>query len=265
METNQLKIAATQMASVPGDFLKNREIISKFVEKASLQRADIIITPELSNVGYDLTILRNIGYNFQEEAKYYGKLASDYNITLLAGLLEETDGKLFNSLFVFSPQSEITTVYRKINLFPLSKESEVFQHGTGPIAITVGDFKIGLSICYDIRFPELFRAYVEENCDALIVSSAFPFPRLEHWQTLLKAHAILNQSWVIASNRVGKDVGAPFLGHSCFIDPWGQVTSTFTDKEEDILVDTIDLARVNEVRKKICAFSDRQAYFGKVN
>ncbi len=265
MENNQLKIAATQMASVPGDFMKNREIISKFVEKASLLGADIIITPELSNVGYDLTILRNIGYNFQEEISYYKELASIYKITLLAGLLEESDGTLYNSLFVFNPNGEIKTVYRKINLFPLSKESEVFQHGTKPVTITVGDFKIGLSICYDIRFPELFKAYAEEDCQALIVSSAFPFPRLEHWQTLLKAHAIMNQSWVIASNRIGKDVGAPFLGHSCFIDPWGQVTSTFTDKEEDILIDTIDLARVQEVRKKICAFSDRKEYYGKVN
>lgn len=264
MENNQLKIAVTQMVSVPGDFIKNRETISKFIEKASLLGADMIVTPEMSNVGYDLTILKNIGYNFREELNYYQEQAQIYKISLLAGLLEETEGSYYNSLFVFAPSGEVRTVYRKINLFPLSKENQVFKNGSQPVTITLGDFKIGLAICYDIRFPELFRAYVEEDCNVLIVSSAFPFPRLEHWQTLLKAHAIMNQSWVVASNRTGKDVGAPFLGHSCFIDPWGQVTSTLTDKEEDILIDTIDLARVEEVRSKICAFSDRKKYTEKV-
>lgn len=265
MADNQLKIAVTQMTCDPGNYLKNRGIITRYVEKASANKADIIVTPELSNIGYDLSLTGTINYNFQEELNYYQDLAKSNAIHLFAGLLEQSAGKFYNSLFYFNSSGEIAAVYRKINLFPLSKESSVFQNGSSPVSVTIGNFKIGLSICYDIRFPELFSSYAAQDCNVLIVSSAFPFPRLEHWQTLLKAHAILNQSWVVASNRTGKDVGAPFLGHSCFIDPWGQVTSSFTDKEEDILIDTIDLSRVTEVRKKICAFSDRKRYNSLVN
>jgi predicted amidohydrolase len=258
MKSNQLKVAAVQMASFKGDFLKNRTTIKSLIEQASAQKAEVLVTPELSNVGYDLSILNNLEYNFQDEVSYYSNLARQYGITLALGLLEVEGTDLYNSLVVIDAAGNIQSKYRKNNLFPLGKEDKVFKKGSLPAWFNHGDFKIGLSICYDIRFPELYRAYLENDCNVIIVSSAFPFPRLEHWTTLLKAHAIMNQAYVIASNRIGIDGKLQFLGNSCIIDPWGEMIASFSDKEEGILTGSIELPRIDEVRNKIPAFSDRK-------
>ena len=260
MNNNLLKVAVAQMLSSQGDILKNRETIKNYIIQASAQSADILVTPELSNVGYNLTILKKLNYSFREELEYYCGLAQKYEITLALGLLEKESFTLFNSLVVIGSDGKLISKYRKINLFPLNEENEVFERGAQPAYFTIGNFKIGLAICYDIRFPELFRVYLENDCNAIIVSSAFPFPRLEHWQILLKAHAIMNQCYLIASNRIGIDNNLQFLGNSSIIDPWGIVLTTFDDKAQGLLVETLDLSKVDEVRNKIPSVFERKKY-----
>lgn len=261
MDNNSLKVASVQMVSYLGDVLKNREIIKKYIVEAASQAVDILITPELANVGYDLKKILTLDYNYQEELDFYSKLAQQYKITLSLGMLEKEGSQFYNSLITIDTDGQLISKYRKINLFPIGREKELFKSGTQPGFLTLGQFKIGLSICYDIRFPELFRYYVENDCNVIFVSSAFPFPRLEHWQILLKAHAIMNQSYLIASNRVGTDNKIQFVGNSCIIDPWGIVLSSLDDKQEGLLVETLDLVRLQEERNKIPALADRKSNF----
>lgn len=255
MTKEQLKVAVVQMSSIPGEVKKNREIIANYTAEASKQEVDIVITPELSNTGYDLSILDKINYNFQEEIEYYSALSKHHNINLACGMLEVENGTFFNSVICFGTTGEILAKYRKINLF--RKENDVFQKGNSAEILTLGDFKIGLSICYDIRFPELYRKLLNMGCNVILVSSAFPFPRLDHWKTLIKAQAILNQTYLLASNRVGTDNSIQFLGNSCIIDPWGTILSSCDETEEGLNIETLELSKIAEVRNKISAVNDR--------
>lgn len=261
MENDLLKVAVVQMSSFQGDFLKNREVIHKYAAEASRQKAEILITPELSNVGYNLSLLNKLRYNSGDEISYYSDLARKYNIALAVGMLEKEEDVLFNSLIVIDREGNILSKYRKLNLFPVSGENTVFRKGNHSSTFSSGNFKMGLSICYDIRFPELFRTYLENGCNVIIVASAFPFPRLEHWQVLLKAHAIMNQSYILASNRTGMDNDLRFLGHSCIVDPWGNIVSAFDEEESGVLVETLDLSVVTKVRNSIPAASERLKNF----
>jgi predicted amidohydrolase len=115
----------------------------------------------------------------------------------------------------------------------------------------------GLAICYDLRFPEQFRAYALAGARLALLCAEWPNPRLAHWQTLLRARAIENQFFVVACNRVGSSAGTSFFGHSCVIDPWGEVLAEGGDGEE-LVTAVLDLHRVEEARARIAALADRR-------
>ena len=145
-----------------------------------------------------------------------------HNLFIAAGLteMEKSEGVLYNTLYVFNNDGEIVVRYRKINLFSMSNETRWFKPGQTPQSFIINNVKVGIMICYDLRFPELARHYYKEGCKAIIISSAFPKPRQEHWKTLLRARVVENQLYVIASNRVGNVNGIEFAGSSSIIDPW---------------------------------------------
>lgn len=255
MET--LKIASIQINSEPANVERNNEKSVRYINEAKKQGARIAVLPELCNVGYDLSRIPDLTYDFDGNIKHYSGLARSLDIHIAAGLLEVDEKGKYNTLFVFDNKGEIACKYRKVNLFPLSIEEEIFIPGERPAAFTVGDFKFGLQICYDIRFPELGRIYVSEGCNALIVASAFPFPRLDHWRILLQSRAIENQLYLIAANRTGKDKDFWFVGNSCVIDPWGTVKATMSETDEGVICQDLNLEKVNEVRKFIPALKNK--------
>jgi predicted amidohydrolase len=116
---------------------------------------------------------------------------------------------------------------------------------------------LGLAICYDLRFPEIFRAYAIAGARMVLLPSEWPHPRLEHWRTLIRARAIENQMFVIACNRVGVSKETTFCGHSAIIDPWGE-TVIEGGESPTLLTAEIDVDRVEEVQKKIPVLRDRR-------
>jgi predicted amidohydrolase len=116
---------------------------------------------------------------------------------------------------------------------------------------------VGLAICYDLRFPELFRAYALAGTHTVIIPAEWPNPRMAHWQTLLRARAIENQMFIIACNRVGQSGNTTFFGRSCIIDPWGE-TIVEAGEQAILLTADIDIDVVDTVRKKIPVFADRR-------
>ncbi len=250
-----LKIACIQLDCEPDNIKLNMEKSLGFIAKAKEQGADIVVLPELFNVGYDLALLKSINYqhqesNFQQSVSYLLATAQQFKIHIVAGLLEAENGKLHNGVFVFSEKG-ILTKYRKLALFSLSGEPELFEPGNQTATFMFDQFKFGIMICFDIRFSDISQKYLKDNCSCLVISSAFPFPRLDHWKTLLKCRAIENQLYIAAANRVGIDNGSFFLGNSCIIDPWGTVRATANETEETVIVYEIDIERVNEIRKSI--------------
>ena len=147
----------------------------------------------------------------------------------------------------------LITKYRKIHLF--FKERKYFSPGNELKFFDYKNFRIGLAICYDIRFPEMFRKLMKLGVNTFIISAAFPMKRSDHWETLLKARAIENQSYIIACNRIGKDE-EEYAGTSMVIDPWGNVLVKASKDKEEILITEIDYNRIVKVRENFPILKD---------
>ncbi|HEY9058961.1 MAG TPA: nitrilase-related carbon-nitrogen hydrolase [Pseudobacteroides sp.] len=252
---DKLNVSCVQMNCKPGDIEFNLNKAADFASEARKTDTQMLVLPELFDIGYDLASLDTLKINTQKTVDAVSKIARDNNMFIAAGLTENNGEALYNSLYIINDLGEVVEKYRKINLFSLSKENHYFKPGTKPQSFIIKGIKIGIMICYDIRFPELGRNYLKDGCSAILISSAFPKPRQEHWNTLLKARAVENQLYVIASNRTGRVDSIEFAGCSSIIDPWG-VVSDKLDDEEGIINSTITMDKVDEVRKLIPCYDD---------
>ncbi len=246
-----LRTGVIQFNANPGQVESNLSGMAKHLAEAAKSECNLVVLPELFNVGYDLQLLQGLDYDYNKVVNIISEAAAKYNFHICAGVLEKQQDQLYNSMVVIDNRGYLVNTYRKISLFPLSIESEIFEPGTEPVVFEIDGIKIGLMICFDIRFPELFRKYVELGCEAIVVASAFPFPRLDHWRTLLKSAAITNQVYVIAANRCGFDSDFWFCGNSCIIDPWGTVKATADESEEGPVVFDLNLEQVAQNRSKM--------------
>lgn len=153
--------------------------------------------------------------------------------------------------------------YRKMHLFSLFREDRNVEPGENVVVADIKHCKAGFGVCYDLRFPELFRKNTELGAQIQLLPSAFPYPRLEHWRTLVQARAIENQCFFIAVNQSGcenheKAVGmAHYFGHSMIVDPWGEVLVELNEAKDFKTIE-IDLALVDQIRAKMTALKDRR-------
>jgi len=222
--------------------------------------ADLVILPEIWNAGYFCFD------SYEKEAEpldgptfsRMARKAREKRFYLHMGsFVEKRGGSLFNtSVFIDRGGNPIAT-YRKIHLYGYgSKESQILTRGDD---LTVADTefgKVGMSTCYDLRFPELFRKMVDRGAELFLVASGWPYPRLEHWLMFNRIRAIENTAFLVSSNCVGINRGVRFCGHSMMVDPWGVIVASGGD-EEGLLKAEIDLQRVAAIRKEFPALSDR--------
>jgi predicted amidohydrolase len=166
---------------------------------------------------------------------------------------------------VIDPVGEIVAVYRKIHMFDVEvgghvyRESETEDPGDRPMTTEVDGWKVGLSICYDLRYPELYRLLAVEGCEALTVPAAFTlFTGKDHWEVLLRARAIENQCYVIAANQWGSFAdGKAAYGRSSIIDPWGIGLAQAPD-EDCVISAELDRGRVEDIRRRLPSLANRQ-------
>ncbi|MFQ5646811.1 MAG: carbon-nitrogen family hydrolase [bacterium] len=214
----------------------------------------LIVLPELWLSGYDFPHIRSRSRaDFEQELDRLSGFARHSGCYFSAGSVgERAEGNFFNTSYLFDPGGKIIGKYRKQKLFPLMDEPEMFKPGGDSPVFDTPLGKIGVLICYDLRFPELAREMVAQGAQIMIFPSEFPHPRLHHFRTLLLARAIENQVFVLAANRCGADSSLSFCGHSSIIDPWGNVMAE-AGAEEEIISAVIDLDLATEVRRKIPA------------
>ncbi|MBI3249535.1 MAG: carbon-nitrogen hydrolase family protein [Deltaproteobacteria bacterium] len=188
-------------------------------------------------------------------------VARRYRIHLLAGsfLEKSEEARAFNTSLLFGPEGDILAHYRKIHLFDVDipgqvrvKESDTKKPGQDVVASETALGVFGLSVCYDLRFPELYRQLAAKGAEVLFVPSAFTFPTgAAHWEPLLRARAIENQAYVIAPNQIGKNThGFADYGNSMIVDPWGKVLARAADKECFITAE-IDRDYLEKVRREL--------------
>ncbi len=261
---SDIQIALAQFSVVRAAPDANLEYITRMAVQSKNSGASLLILPEMATTGFDWIANREHLPIAALDVKKIAEIASSYLIDIAGSFLEYTEeGRAANTFYYFDSKGECIFQYRKMHLFTLFQEERYVQAGD---SVSIGDTcigKTGAGICYDLRFPELFRAGVDLGAEVFILPAAFPHPRLVHWQTLVRARAIENQCYMIAVNQVGSELHADasksvtYFGHSMVVDPWGEIVFEAGDAEGLYFV-TIDLSRVAATRGTIAALRDRR-------
>lgn len=268
-----MRVACVQMTSGI-DIAENLDRAGGFIRAAAAQGAGLILTPENSchirnPAEAKIKSTRSMGDHIG--IPYFSALAKELGVTLLIGSMavKAQNGKLMNRSFLFAPDGTLATTYDKIHLFDVQlengetyRESDVF--GAGDRAVTAkinDDFTLGLSICYDIRFPHLYRDLAKSGANIMCVPAAFTVPTGKaHWETLLRARAIETGSYVLACGQVGEhENGRKTYGHSMIINPWGEVMEC-KPEEQGFIAANLDIAEVNKARAAIPALTHDRDY-----
>lgn len=252
-----MKISLVQMDIVFGDVWANVEKVEGFVREAAERGSDLVVLPELWTTAYDLTRADLHAEHEPVVSKKMGELARECGVHIIGSMLAHRWEGVANLLMWHDPNGEKIAEYGKLHLFRLMDEEKYLVAGERAALVEVGDMKAGAAICYDLRFPELFRQYAFVGANVMIIPAEWPHPRLMHWRTLLQARAIENQCFVVACNRVGAVGETTFFGHSAVIDPWGERLIE-GDETECLLTVDVDLGEVETVRRKIPVFDDRR-------
>ena len=251
------------------DKAANLETAERLVSQAAATGADIVVLPEKWNMIGSTDTLRRAAepLNGGESVVAMSSWARRHGITLVGGsITERRNGreKLSNTSLVFDPDGSLVAAYRKIHLFDVEvgghvyRESDAEEPGEEPVVADVEGWPIGLSVCYDVRFPELYRVLALEGAELATVPAHFTLHTgKDHWHVLLRARAIENQFYVAAAAQIGETMaGKPSYGRSIVVDPWGVVLAQAPD-EEGVISAEIDRARLAQVRSKLPSLASR--------
>lgn len=263
----QFKLAVCQMKVVDDKKLNINKAVN-MIETAARNNAHLIVLPEMFNCPYDINKFREYAEK-QENSKTLkaiSKVSKDFGVDVVAGSIPELDNeKIYNSSFMFS-NGKIIGLCRKIHLFDIDipgkitfKESEVLTAGNQITILNTELSKIGLSICYDMRFPELLRIMALKGAQIIVIPGAFNMTTgPAHWETLIRARAIDNQVYVAAASPArNKDLSYTAYGNSMIVNPWGTVLARADEKEEIIYAD-INLKEVKKVREELPVLKNRR-------
>jgi predicted amidohydrolase len=223
--------------------------------------ADIVLLPEMWLRGwFDFDHYAEIGQAVDGPiGQAMSALAKDAGVLLVAGSIVERDGdQLYNTALAYDREGNRLAAYRKIHLFSYeeAREADVLSAGQDVITFEALGINIGLSICYDLRFPEIYRRQLAKGAELFVIVSAWPYPRVNAWRTLVRARAIENQAALVACNAAGKQSAHPYAGHSAVCDVWGERVAEL-DEKPGVLRAEIDLDAVREARQSFPALKDR--------
>jgi predicted amidohydrolase len=252
-----LTISLAQMHIQFGQPGQNVENMRHAALEASRRGSQLLLLPELWTTGYDLEHARDHARANRALLPELARTASDLNLTLGGSLLLEENARIYNS-FIFQPPAGPATTYAKTHLFRLMREDHFLTAGpTLQIAASPWG-KTGLAICYDLRFPEMFRQYALQDALLFLISAEWPSARVEHWSTLLRARAIENQCFAAGVNCVGPSGEETFGGKSAIISPWGRTLAEGSQDEPALLTAEINLEEAKDARQRIPILQDRR-------
>ncbi len=257
-----------------GAVVANRRRAEAAIADAAARGADLVALPEIFNVGYfAFDAYQRAAESIDGETlTAIADCASEHDIGVLAGSVVEdlattaertnvetpANEGLANTSVLFDRDGDRLAVYRKHHLFGYdSAEAEMLVPGESLGIAEFEEATVGMTTCYDLRFPELYRDIAEAGANLILVPSAWPYPRVEHWQLLPRTRAVENQLFVCAINGSGDFEDASLLGRSTVYDPWG-TTLASTGDDPDLVVTDIDLGRVERVREEFPAWRDRR-------
>jgi len=250
-------ILAIQINSVIGNFNANcskvSALTSNFYNNAdSAKLPDIIFLPEVWTLGWYTDCFREFAKENKTAIEFLSDIAKKYNVNIIGGsYIREDNGVYKNSCPIINRKGELCAIYDKIHLYSPDGEARAVESGDTPLIVDIEGLKIGLSICYDIRFPELFRSYMAEQNkpDMLINLSAWPKTRRAQYDAMAKSRAVENQSYFLALSQTGLIKDDIYnSGYSALIEPLGE-TAALLDENEGWIFKTIDTNIVKNVRE----------------
>ena len=253
-----LTISLAQMEFAFGDLEANFERAASRVAEAARRGSNLILFPELWASGYDLENWARYAVPLgQGSFARLAALAKQHRIAIGSSLLEAKDGQAFNTFALYGPEGQTWGVYRKIHRFRLLEEEKWLGAGDRMILAESPWGPLGLSICYDLRFPEMFRPFALAGSRLTLLVAEWPERRVAHWTQLMQARAIENQMFMAGVNKVGESRGVKLGGRSAIVDPWG-VPLVEGDDNEALLTAEIDLREADKARRYIPVLQDRQ-------
>jgi predicted amidohydrolase len=260
------KIAVIQI-DTKSDMQANLKKISEMIDRAVMNGANFISLPENMSQMTNLSEERIIEDIPGTAITFMSEIAIKYNIWIHCGSIKEynKNGKTFNTTVVLNNKGKIIGKYRKIHLFDVDlkesgsfRESDKNANGEDIVNVETEMGNLGLSICYDIRFPELYRLMTLNGAEVIFVPANFTSTTGKaHWETLLRARAIENGVYIVASAQTGQKHNMLAYGHSMIVDPWGEVIAQAQD-EETIIYGEIDLDYIYQIREKVPSIKNRR-------
>jgi predicted amidohydrolase len=264
-----LTVAAVQL-NATGDKAANIARAGQLVAEAAGRGARLVLLPEKWTGFGPPEILHACaeGLDDGDSVAAMRGWAREHGIHLIGGsITERVDGadKLFNTCVAFDPHGDVAAVYRKIHLFDVDvggrryRESDLEEGGEEIVTVEVDGWSVGLSICYDVRFPELYRILALRGAEVIVVPAAFTaVTGRDHWELLLRARAVENQAFVVAAGDWGEHPGGKrTYGHSMVVDPWGTILAA-RPEGDGVVVASLDRERLEEIRTTLPALANRR-------
>ena len=252
----ELKVAAIQFNIKLGEVDANVAYVREALERVAAQGCKLAVLPEMWSTGYAYSRLRELAERTPEVLEELGRLSWEHDMVIIGSLPEPNGDKLSNTAYVLD-KGRLAGKYRKMHLFSMMGEDQALIGGDSWLLAETSVGRIGVFICYDLRFPELARRLAVEGAEILVVPAEWPKPREEHWRALLKARAIENQLFLVAANCCGVQGKLDFFGSSLIFGPKGE-TLAEGGYENAELIASLDFSEMDKWRQQIPCFNDRR-------
>jgi predicted amidohydrolase len=254
---NSIQAAALQFNVKQGDVDTNLAYVRAALRRVAGQSAQLVVLPEMWSSGFSYRNLNELAQRTPGIVEELLELSRDLKLVIVGSIPEPHGEKVFNTIYV-ADNGTLAGIYRKLHLFSLLGEDKAFDSGDSWLLADTSIGKVGVIICYDLRFPELTRRLALEGADVICVPAQWPKPRQEHWRTLLRARAIENQLYVVACNACGPIGKLDFFGMSMIIDPKGELLAVAGETEVEISA-PLDMQLMADWRAQIPCFNDRRS------
>lgn len=258
-----MKAAAIQFNIALGDIEANLKKALGGLQRAAVHGANLAVLPEMWSAGYDYKNLPELALSTPRMLDELCRVSAEHRMVIVGSLPERQGEAIYNSAWVVD-KGRIKGSYRKLHLFSTMGEDRFLAAGDKSLVVPTSIGRIGVAICYDLRFPELFRKLALEGAEIICLPAEWPKPRQEHWRTLLRARAIENQLFIAATNCCGIQGKLDFFGMSLLIEPRGEILAE-GGEVDTVLTAEFDFEQLKNYRYQIPCFKDRRPdVYGKL-